>query len=104
MRRPLALFWFVEDLAELSQRPLQQAGHLHLADPEPLTDLGLRAALGEPQAQDLPLARPDRGQGLAHEGAGFLRHEAEIELGDLGRVLVAVRAAAAKGSVEALDV
>src|SRR5258707_1073169 len=77
-----------EPFAQLSQRPGEQPGHVHLGDAELGGDLRLGHVPEEPQQQDLLLARREpleqRLQGLAvlHALEGFVDHAERV--GDRG--------------------
>jgi hypothetical protein len=49
--------WSGDALAELAHHPAEQAGHLHLGDPESLGDLFLRPVVVEAQRNDVAVSR-----------------------------------------------
>src|SRR5581483_12146773 len=67
-------------VADLLQRPPDQARDVHLGDADLLGDLGLRQALEEPQVEDLPLARVERAEARLEHRA-VLRHLVLVLLG-----------------------
>src|SRR5205085_5525355 len=64
---------FADRLPELPQRPGQQAGDVHLGDPQGLGDLGLGLAQVEPQVQDPAFAGWQVAQGGGHAGPALER-------------------------------